>query len=88
MSLMRDFSQYNRVKISCHVTITVRDLMFLRMQDFDFAQILITFAQISPKFNKLCPTATFRLLGCIWRLSAKGVGRKFSGGGTKKNPEN
>jgi len=30
--------------------IAVEDLMFLRMQDFNFAQILITFAQILPKF--------------------------------------
>jgi len=28
--------------------------MFLGMQDFDFAQILITIAQISPKFAKFC----------------------------------
>jgi len=35
--------------------IAVLDQMFLGMQDFDFDQILITFAQILPTFAKFCP---------------------------------
>jgi len=36
-------------------TIPVGDRMFLGMQDFDFAQMLITFAQILPKSDQICP---------------------------------
>jgi len=35
--------------------VLVGNLMFLGMQDFDFAQILITFAQISPEFVQILP---------------------------------
>jgi len=36
------------------ITIVV-DWMLLGMQDFDFAQILITFAQILLKSSQICP---------------------------------
>jgi len=40
--------------------------MFLKMQDFDFTQILITFSQISAKFAQICPNFLH-----IWQILSK-----------------
>jgi len=37
--------------------------MFLGMQDFDFAQVLITFALIYPNFALISPNFTKKMLG-------------------------